>query len=282
MKKSISRIVIFIIVTFTVIIFLLVGSIAYVVNYKIHEIDTDVSPDGKYELILQQVGDPEWPFGSTHARVVLKDGKKIIKKYSFDVHNDGANITDRSWIVNWYDNSVVWIVYGEEQPDQSYRICFDDNGTTFSKSLDTHYGVKIESQKKEESNNSNPVAEEDDSLDKDGYPLDEEWQSYKKELLKIASTVDSISDSDIEYYISANGYPYAVLKQEITGNTGEKTEYRLILNENYSDTSKHEYVLEEYSFFSNGEEFSEPLIIDFYLIDCETLEVTDEQINTWH
>ena len=28
---------------------ILVGSITYVVNYKIHEIDTDVSPDGKYE-----------------------------------------------------------------------------------------------------------------------------------------------------------------------------------------------------------------------------------------
>lgn len=66
--KIIFGSIILIIALFTI----LVGSITYVVNYKIHEIDTDVSPDGKYELILQQVGDPDWPFGSTHARVVLK------------------------------------------------------------------------------------------------------------------------------------------------------------------------------------------------------------------
>ena len=46
----------------------------YVTQYKIHDIDTAVSPDGTYELILQQVGDQDWPFGSTHARVVLKEG----------------------------------------------------------------------------------------------------------------------------------------------------------------------------------------------------------------
>lgn len=219
---------------------ILVGSITYVVNYKIHEIDTAVSPDKKYELILQQVGDPDWPFGSTHARVVLKEGGKIIKKYRFDVHNDGGNISDNSWIVTWYDNSVMWIAYGEEQPDQSYRICFDGTGTVFSKSLDTHYGVKYESGK--------TVKEEEIEIN----PMDEE------------------------------GYPYAILKQEINKTTGEITEYQLIFNESYSDSSKHEYVLEEYIFSSNGEEVPSPTIIDFYLIDCETLEVTDEQINTWH
>ena len=256
---------------------ILVGSITYVVNYKIHEIDTDVSPDGKYELILQQVGDPDWPFGSTHARVVLKEGDKIIKKYRFDVHNDGGNISDNSWIVTWYDNSVVWIAYGEEQPDQSYRICFDGTGNVFSKSLDTHYGVKYESGKtvKEEGIETNPVDEE-------GYPIDDEWQSYKRELSKIASTIDSVSDSEIECCISAKGYPYAVLRQEINENTGEKVEYRLIFNESYSDSSKHEYVLEKYSFSTGSEETPLISIMDFYLIDCATLEVIDEQINTWH
>lgn len=265
--------IIFIIALFAI----LVGSITYVVNYRIHEIDTAVSPDEKYELILQQVGDPDWPFGSTHARVVLKEGDKIIKKYRFDVYNDGGNIADNSWIVTWYDNSVVWIAYGEEQPDQSYRICFDGTGTVFSKSLDTHYGVKYESGKtvKEEEIETNPVDEE-------GYPIDEEWQSYKRELSKIASTIDSVSDPDIECCISAKGCPYAILKQEINKTTGEITEYQLIFNESYSDSSKHEYVLEEYIFSSNGEEVPSPTIIDFYLIDCETLEVTDEQINTWH
>lgn len=59
-------------------------------------------------------------------------------------------------------------------------------------------------------------------------------------------------------------------------------EYHLIFNEGYVDSSKHEYVLEEYIYSTNGEKLPSPTIIDFYLIDCSTLEVTDEQIDSWH
>ena len=38
--------------------------ISYTVNYKKTICDTSVSPDGKYELTLQAVGEPDWPFGS--------------------------------------------------------------------------------------------------------------------------------------------------------------------------------------------------------------------------
>ena len=38
-------------------------SISYTVNYKKTTCDTSVSPDGKYELTLQAVGEPDWPFG---------------------------------------------------------------------------------------------------------------------------------------------------------------------------------------------------------------------------
>ena len=273
MKKT-FKIVLVICAIMALALFLLVGSITYIIHYKIHEIDTSVSPDGKYELILQQVGDPDWPFGSTHARVVLKEGDKIIKKYRFDVHNDGCNISDNSWIVNWYDNSVTYLIYAEEQSDQLYRICFD--GTTFAKSLNTHYGVDYEYQKTED------PKEEAAPIDEEGYPVDKEWQSYKKELTIIANTIDSNNGSDIKCYISAKGYPYAIIAQETDEITGDKLEYHLIHNENYSDSSKHEYVLEKYRYSSNGEESSSPEILDFYLIDCTTLEVTDEQINTWH
>ena len=48
---------------------------------------------GKYELLLQQIGDPEWPFGSTHARLVLKDESGIITKYPFYVLNIMAQLS---------------------------------------------------------------------------------------------------------------------------------------------------------------------------------------------
>lgn len=38
--------------------------ISCTVNYKKTICDTSVSQDGKYELTLQTVGEPDWPFGS--------------------------------------------------------------------------------------------------------------------------------------------------------------------------------------------------------------------------
>ena len=45
--------------------------ISYTVNYKKTTCDTSVSPDGKYELTLQAVGEPDWPFGSASGRYGL-------------------------------------------------------------------------------------------------------------------------------------------------------------------------------------------------------------------
>ena len=253
---------------------ILVGGIIYTVKYKIHDIDSKLSPDGTYELILQQVGDPDWPFGSTHARVILKNGNNIITKYKFDVHNDGGNISKGSWSVDWNEDSVECVLYGEEQSDQLYRIFFDGSNTE-SRSLDTHYGANYEYQATKPEEEANPV-------DEDGYPLDEDWQSYKNELLKIADTIETNDDFDARCNISAKGYPYAVIKREIDETTGEKVEQHLVYNESYYDESKHEYVLEEYNYNSDGIEKGTATIIDFYFIDCKTLEVTDEHINTWH
>ena len=49
--------------------------ISYAVNYKKTTCDTSVSPNKKYELTLQAVGEPDWPFGSASGRLVLMEGK---------------------------------------------------------------------------------------------------------------------------------------------------------------------------------------------------------------
>ena len=64
----------------------------YVSNYQKTTCDTSVSPDGQYELLLQAVGEPDWPFGSASGRLLLKkDGKKIGCR-NFELKNDGAPI----------------------------------------------------------------------------------------------------------------------------------------------------------------------------------------------
>ena len=64
--------------------------ISYTVNYKKITCDTSVSPDGKYELTLQAVGEPDWPFGSASGRLVLMEGKDKISQTDLELHNDGG------------------------------------------------------------------------------------------------------------------------------------------------------------------------------------------------
>ena len=89
--------------------------ISYTVNYKKITCDTSVSPDKKYEVILQAVGEPEWPFGSASGRLVLKEGEDKISQTDFELHNDGASISSSCWKVTWHEDYVEIILSGEEQ-----------------------------------------------------------------------------------------------------------------------------------------------------------------------
>ena len=43
----------------------------YVNEYKLTDTGTEVSPDGKYAVLFQMVGQPDWPFGATSVRVTV-------------------------------------------------------------------------------------------------------------------------------------------------------------------------------------------------------------------
>lgn len=284
-KKSALRIILGIIAAISLLLACLLGGAIYIMHYKINSVDTSTSPDGTYELSFQQIGDPDWPFGYTHARLVLKNGKEIVLKKSFDIANDGGNASINNWNVNWKDSSVEVIIYGEEQSDVLYILNFD--GTDARKQLDTHYGYTEEERQQISANqfeeNPSKPAEESISVstDADGYPLTDEYQSYKEEMKAIAEYVSVKKDSELQYFLTAKGYPYAVISSQVDDN-GRIIRKELILNEAYQDEIMHEYVLEELSFDSDGKEMDDSLILDFYLIDCETLTVTDEQTNHWH
>ncbi|MDO4189606.1 MAG: hypothetical protein Q4E51_00735 [Lachnospiraceae bacterium] len=84
------------------------------------------------------MGDPDWPFGHTHARLVLKDDSGTIAKRSFDVANDGANVHSDSWLVYWKADCVEAVISGEEQSEIRYTLYFD--GKTDFTQLDTLTG----------------------------------------------------------------------------------------------------------------------------------------------
>ena len=132
-KKPTVRIGLGIIVALGLMLTVLIGSFTYTTRYRVNSVDSSISQDGKYELLFQQIGDPDWPFGFTHARLVLKDELGTIAKYSFDVRNDGASVHSDSWQVTWKEDSVEAVISGEEQNDEQYILYFD--GKTDSNQL---------------------------------------------------------------------------------------------------------------------------------------------------
>ena len=100
-------------------------SFSYITNYKKITIDTSNSPDRKYELTLQAVGEPDWPFGSASGRLVLMESKDKISQTDFELDNDGGSITSSCWKVTWYEDYVEVILSGEEQFDEQVILYFD-------------------------------------------------------------------------------------------------------------------------------------------------------------
>lgn len=99
--------------------------ISYTVNYKKTTCDISVSPDGKYKMTLQAVGEPDWPFGSANGRVVLKKDDQEISNVEFELHNDGGSISNRCWTVTWYDEYAEVTLSGEEQSDEHVLLYYD-------------------------------------------------------------------------------------------------------------------------------------------------------------
>lgn len=103
----------------------LVVPISYVTNYKKVTVDISNSSDGQHELVLQAIGEPEWPFGSASGRLVLKEGKDKISQTDFELHNDGASISSNCWKVTWHEDYVEIILSGEEQFEEQVILYFD-------------------------------------------------------------------------------------------------------------------------------------------------------------
>lgn len=90
------------------------------------ELSTYESPDGKYTLVFEQLGDPVWSFGPANVRLTLKNGSgKTIDQISAEVYEDGAsaspaNIKD----IRWEEQEVVVTLQSSEHPDQILVLSF--------------------------------------------------------------------------------------------------------------------------------------------------------------
>ncbi|MCI8326200.1 MAG: hypothetical protein HFI37_00320 [Lachnospiraceae bacterium] len=100
-------------------------SIVYVTDYKKTTCDKSISSDKKFELTLQAIGEPDWPFGSASGRLLLEEGENKVSQTDFELRNDGGIISSRCWKVTWYEDYVEVVLSGEEQEDESIYLYFD-------------------------------------------------------------------------------------------------------------------------------------------------------------
>lgn len=263
-----------------------VGIFYYLIVFKVSNVDTSVSSDGEYSLTMQAVGEPLF-FGSADGQFILKKGEKRISKVKFSLRDDGGNISQDTWHVTWKKNQVEIIIYGEEQNDEQFLLFFD--GKYKINELNTKYGKTLDE--------LNEIAEEqteeeDTKYDEDGYPMTEEYQRYKKELAEVSDYIQTKSDVfldsypdtkyQLEFRLTSKGWPFAVINKKIDENTGAVTELHLLYNESHIDEETDEYVLQEYYYDSDNTEAASPVIVDFFLIQKDTLKVTDENTKEWH
>lgn len=99
--------------------------IKYEMSWKITDVGIEESPDKRYRILFQAVGEADWPFGSSHARITVKDGKQIIETFREDIADDGGQFRPANYSVEWMKYGVVITFMGSEQPDRETEIFYD-------------------------------------------------------------------------------------------------------------------------------------------------------------
>ena len=71
MKKAVKIFAAFVGIIFCLFL-VMVGGFWYRTKYRYTDIETQISPDERCRITLQMKGEPEWPFGSTYGRIIVR------------------------------------------------------------------------------------------------------------------------------------------------------------------------------------------------------------------
>lgn len=108
----------------TVVVVLLVAALVYELSYAVSTVDTSTSPDGRYTLELQSVGEPLF-FSSANVRLILKFGRYEVSRVDTSIADDGAQARPSNWQVSWEDTGAEVRLRGSEQSDELVTMGFD-------------------------------------------------------------------------------------------------------------------------------------------------------------
>ena len=127
MRKN--KIVLIILSTLFVIVIVFIGTFVLWWNGAFNKFDVrDIVSyeENGYTLTFQQLGEPQWSFGPTYVRLLLKDQQgKIIKKYDTSISDDGVDAGEHNIAsVEWFDDKVIVVLQASEMEDREIIIPF--------------------------------------------------------------------------------------------------------------------------------------------------------------
>ena len=95
----------------------------YVTKHKITDVGTEISPDGNYEIIFQQVGEPIF-FSEADIKITVKDisNEETLEVIESAVYDDGGPFDPDNWEVTWNEESVSIVIKSDEHIDQCYEV----------------------------------------------------------------------------------------------------------------------------------------------------------------
>ena len=115
--------------TLILLILVLIGLFRYITEVKRTELFKEVSPDGNYTLLIQEIGKPDFPFGSDHIRVYLSEKRSKDDRYkpyyhtefNVDIPTDG---TQAGYRVEWIEDGVQVVLLGVKKTEAYYILPF--------------------------------------------------------------------------------------------------------------------------------------------------------------
>ena len=89
------------------------------------EVAKFTSEDEKYCVLINEIGEPIF-FGAAEIEVVVQDTDRQRPYLKTNISNDGKSLGEENFDIQWTDNGATLTVRGEEQPDCTYLIIWDN------------------------------------------------------------------------------------------------------------------------------------------------------------
>lgn len=120
--KKVLRIGASIFTIFFILLAILLFKFIYNIKLRITDISEYINPNNGCKVLIQAIGEPEFPFGCAKVKITLFKNSEELKKIETQIYNDGAAVREDNIKVEWYDEYVKVVIKGEEQSDFVYDI----------------------------------------------------------------------------------------------------------------------------------------------------------------